>query len=218
LPSKSTPPPLLPALPRNGERAQAPRPAGSGTALALVRLAQSLRSNDRCLIVICADAQDVHHLGLEIAWFDTSLRVREFSDWEMLPYDHFSPHPDLVSDRLKALYALATHACDVMVVAATTATQKLAPRSFIAARTFALKKGQTLNVDKLRQQMTLGGYTHVTQVLSQGEFAVRGGIIDIFPTGGTLPVRLDLFDAGHPTHPVSSGRTLAASGARVPHR
>ena len=188
---------LLPPLPRTGERALLPPPAGSAAALALVRLAQSLREahqGRRTLIVICADAQDVHHLSLELAWFDPTLRVREFSDWEMLPYDHFSPHPDLVSDRLKALYALATGTCDVMIVAATTASQKLSPRSYIAARTFQLKKGQKLDVDRLRQQMTLGGYTHVTQVLSQGEFAVRGGIIDIYPTGGTLPVRLDLFD------------------------
>ncbi len=159
-----------------------------------MRLAQSLRVAKRTLIVACADAQDVHQLALEIAWFDPALRVREFSDWETLPYDHFSPHPDLVSDRLQALYALANNACDVMLVAATTATQKLSPRSYVAARTFALKKGQRLDVDRLRQQMTLGGYTHVNQVVSQGEFAVRGGIIDIFPTGGTLPVRLDLFD------------------------
>ncbi len=194
MPASSETPALLPALPRNGERATVARPAGAGAALALARLAATLRASKRTLIVTCADAQDVHQLTVEIAWFDPALRVREFSDWETLPYDHFSPHPDLVSDRLKALYALATHACDVMIVAATTATQKLAPRSFIAARTFALKKGQKLDVDKLRQQMTLGGYTHVTQVVSQGEFAVRGGIIDIYPTGGTLPVRLDLFD------------------------
>ena len=185
---------LLPTLPRAGERASVARPAGAGTALAIARLAASLRADKRTLVVTCADAQDVHQLSLEVAWFDPDLRVREFSDWETLPYDHFSPHPDLVSDRLQALYALATRNCDVMIVAATTATQRLAPRSYIAARTFALKKGQKLDVDKLRQQMTLGGYSHVTQVVSQGEFAVRGGIIDIFPTGGTLPVRLDLFD------------------------
>ena len=194
MPASSETTALLPALPRNGERASFARPKGAGTALALARLAATLRSSKQTLIVTCADAQDVHQLTLEMAWFDPTLRVREFSDWETLPYDHFSPHPDLVSDRLKALYALATNACDVMIVAATTATQKLAPRSFIAARTFALKKGQKLDVNKLRQQMTLGGYTHVTQVVSQGEFAVRGGIIDIYPTGGTLPVRLDLFD------------------------
>ena len=185
---------LLPPIPRAGERAQTARPPGAATSLALARLTQSLRDAKRTLIVTCADAQDVHQLALEIAWFDPALRVREFSDWETLPYDHFSPHPDLVSDRLQALYALANNACDVMLVAATTATQKLAPRSYVAARTFALRKAQKLDVDRLRQQMTLGGYTHVNQVVSQGEFAVRGGIIDIFPTGGTLPVRLDLFD------------------------
>lgn len=185
---------LLPPLPRYGERAQVARPAGAGLALSLVRLAASLRAQDRPLIVTCADAQDVHHLSLEMAWFDPTLRVREFSDWETLPYDHFSPHPDLVSDRLKALYALSTNSCDILIVSATTATQRLSPRSYVAARTFALKKGQKLDVDKLRQQMTLGGYTHVTQVVSQGEFAVRGGIIDIYPMGGTLPVRLDMFD------------------------
>ena len=186
--------PLLPSLPRPGERAQLARLPGAATAIAFARLASALREQKRPLIIVGADAQDVHHLALEIAWFDPLLRVREFSDWETLPYDHFSPHPDLVSDRLQALYALANGTCDVMLVAATTATQKLSPRSFVAARTFSLKKGQQLDVPKLREQMTLGGYTHVTQVVSQGEFAVRGGIIDIFPTGAVLPVRLDLFD------------------------
>lgn len=150
--------------------------------------------SQRTLVIVCANAQEVHQLAQEILWFSPALRVREFSDWETLPYDHFSPHPDLVSDRLQALYALVNGACDVMIVAATTATQRVAPRSFIAARTFSLKKGQRLDVSKLREQMTLGGYTHVTQVVSPGEFAVRGGIIDIFPMGATLPVRLDLFD------------------------
>ena len=142
--------PLLPPLPRSGERAQVARPAGAGLALSLVRLADGLRAQNRPLIVTCADAQDVHHLSLEMAWFDPTLRVREFSDWETLSYDHFSPHPDLVSDRLKALYALSTNSCDILIVSATTATQRLSPRSYVAARTFALKKGQKLDVDKLR--------------------------------------------------------------------
>jgi transcription-repair coupling factor (superfamily II helicase) len=185
---------LLPALPRTGERAQLARLPGAATALAFARLARELSAEKRTLILICANAQEVHQFAQEISWFDSTLRVREFSDWETLPYDHFSPHPDLVSDRLQALYALANNACDVMLVAATTATQRLTPRSFIAARTFALKKGQRLDSHKLREQMTLGGYTHVTQVVSPGEFAVRGGIIDIFPMGAVLPVRIDLFD------------------------
>ncbi len=186
--------PLLPPLPRVGERAQLPRLPGAATALGLARVTASLRDTGQTLIIVCANAQEVHQFAQEISWFDPTLRVREFSDWETLPYDHFSPHPDLVSDRLQALYALANNVCDVVLVAATTATQRLSPRSFIAARTFSLKKSQTLDVPKLREQMTLGGYTHVTQVVSPGEFAVRGGIIDIFPMGAVLPVRIDLFD------------------------
>ncbi|TAG47456.1 MAG: transcription-repair coupling factor [Betaproteobacteria bacterium] len=186
--------PLFPTLPRTGERAISARLPGAATALGLARLSHTLLADGRTLIVVCADAADVHHLALELSWFAPSLRVREFSDWETLAYDHFSPHPDLVSDRLQALYALANNRCDVLLVSATTASQKLSPRSFIAARTFSLKKGQRLAVTKLREQMTLGGYTHVTQVVSQGEFAVRGGIIDIYPTGAALPVRIDLFD------------------------
>lgn len=185
---------LLPPIPRKGERALVARLPGAASALGFARLAQSLVAARKTLIVVCANAQEVHQFAQEISWFDPTLRVREFSDWETLPYDHFSPHPDLVSDRLQALFALANGACDVMLVAATTATQRLAPRSYIAARTFSLKKGQRLDVAKLREQMTLGGYTHVTQVVSPGEFAVRGGIIDIFPMGAVLPVRLDLFD------------------------
>jgi transcription-repair coupling factor (superfamily II helicase) len=193
-PSANSTPALLPALPRTGERAQLARLPGAATALGFARLAGELRATKRTLIVVCANAQEVHQFAQEISWFDATLRVREFSDWETLPYDHFSPHPDLVSDRLQALYALGNNACDVLIVAATTATQRLTPRSFIAARTFALKKGQRLDSQKLREQMTLGGYTHVTQVVSPGEFAVRGGIIDIFPMGAVLPVRIDLFD------------------------
>ncbi len=185
---------LLPTLPRPGERAQCPRPSGAAAALALTRLARTVKSEGGLLLVICAEPQDVGQLAQEIAWFDPTLAVRELVDWETLPYDHFSPHTDLVSDRLRALHALGDGACDVLLTSATTATQRFCPRSYVAARTFSLIRGQALDVERLRQRMTLGGYTHVTQVVSPGEFAVRGGLVDIFPTGATLPVRIDLFD------------------------
>lgn len=130
-----------------GERAQAQRPIGAACALALTREATRLLADNqgqRPLIIVCADAQDVHQLTEEMQWFAPNLRVREFSDWETLPFDHFSPHPDLVSDRLQALYALANGTCDALIVSATTATQKLTPRSFIAGRTFSLKRGSVL--------------------------------------------------------------------------
>ena len=119
---------------------------------------------------------------------------RCFPDWETLPYDHFSPHQDLVSERLATLYRVSRGECDVVVVAATTALYRLAPPSYLAAFTFFLQQGERLDVERLRAQLALAGYAHVTQVVSPGEFSVRGGLIDLFPMGSPLPYRIDLFD------------------------
>lgn len=185
---------LLPDLPRAGEfRRPGPLP-GAARALALAARALDLAAARRLLVLVCADAHEAHTLAAEIAWCAPTLRVLEFSDWETLPYDHFSPHPDLVSDRLRALHALATGRCDVLVVAATTLALRVAPRSYIAGRTFSLERGQRLDLDRLREQLVAGGYSAVTQVVAHGEFAVRGAIVDFFPLGATLPVRVELFD------------------------
>ena len=117
-----------------------------------------------------------------------------FPDWETLPYDHFSPHQDLVSERLATLYRVSRGECDVIVVAATTALYRLAPPSYLAAFTFFLQQGERLDVERLRAQLALAGYANVTQVVSPGEFSVRGGLIDLFPMGSPLPYRIDLFD------------------------
>ncbi len=122
------------------------------------------------------------------------MRVALFPDWETLPYDHFSPHQDLVSERLATLYRVSRGECDVVVVAATTALYRLAPPSYLAAFTFFLQQGERLDVERLRAQLALAGYAHVTQVVSPGEFSVRGGLIDLFPMGSPLPYRIDLFD------------------------
>ena len=126
-------------------------------------------------------------------WFAPGLRIALLPDWETLPYDQFSPHHDLVSERLATLYRVSRGECDVLVVAATTALHRLAPPSYLAAFTFFLKQGTRLDVDALRAQLALAGYQHVTQVVSPGEFTVRGGLIDLFPMGSPLPYRLDLF-------------------------
>ena len=145
------------------------------------------------LAVICADALAASRLAAEIAWFAPALAIGVFPDWETLPYDHFSPHQDLVSERLATLYRITRGECDVALVAAQTALYRLAPPSFLAAHTFFLTQGEKLDVDALRSQLALAGYTHVTQVVSPGEFSVRGGLIDLFPMGAALPYRLDLF-------------------------
>jgi transcription-repair coupling factor (superfamily II helicase) len=164
--------------------------AGSSDALALARLAQASRP----LVVFCAQASEAHRLREEIPWFAPALKVCLFPDWETLPYDSFSPHQDLVSERLSTLYQIQRREFDVVLVPAATALQRLAPPSYLAGYTFFLKKGETLQMDALRGQLALAGYEHVTQVVAPGEFCVRGGLIDLFPMGSVLPYRLDLLD------------------------
>ncbi len=184
-----------------GERFAIVRPPGSGDALLLARHAQHLRTGGRLAVVVCADALDAQRLVEEIAWFAPELAVRAFPDWETLPYDILSPHQDLVSERLETLYRLthnderpADAPLDVLVVPASTALQRLAPAGYIAGHTFFFRQGERLFAERLRAQLVLAGYQHVTQVVAPGEFSVRGGLLDVFPMGARLPLRLDLLD------------------------
>ncbi len=117
-----------------------------------------------------------------------------FPDWETLPYDSFSPHLDLISERLATLYHVSRGEFDVLLVSLNTALVRLAPPAFLAAHTFFLKQKSRLDEGAFRAQMTLGGYNHVNQVYAPGEFSIRGGLIDLFPMGSVLPYRIDLFD------------------------
>jgi transcription-repair coupling factor (superfamily II helicase) len=163
---------------------------GSSDALALAQYA----AEHSPLVVIAANALEAQRLLEEIPFFSPKLRVHLLPDWETLPYDHFSPHQDLISERLATLHHIRSQAFDVVIVPITTALYPLPPVSYLAAYTFFLKKGERLNLDAFRQQMTLAGYNHVQQVLTPGEYCVRGGIIDLFAMGSVLPYRLDLFD------------------------
>ncbi|MHB8495102.1 MAG: transcription-repair coupling factor [Casimicrobiaceae bacterium] len=204
-------PALVPALPEAGRRIAPASLAGSADAIALAQVALGARDQHRSLAIVCAEAHAAARLADEIAWFAPQLRLSVFPDWETLPYDHFSPHQDLVSQRLATLYRVTRGECDVVLVAAQTALYRLAPPSFLAAHTFFLTQGERLDVDALRSQLGLAGYTHVTQVVSPGEFSIRGGLIDLFPMGSALPYRLDLFGddiESIKTFDVDSQRTL----------
>ncbi|HRQ05271.1 MAG TPA: transcription-repair coupling factor [Nitrosomonas halophila] len=166
---------------------------GSSDARALAELARSGGAG-KPLTVITANALDAQRLLEEIAFFAPELRVHLLPDWETLPYDTFSPHQDLVSERLATLYQISHNACDVLIVPVTTALYKMPPREYLAAYSFFIKQGSLLDLAALRGQMSLAGYTHVSQVFSPGEYSVRGGLIDLFPMGSPLPYRIDLFD------------------------
>jgi transcription-repair coupling factor (superfamily II helicase) len=186
-------PSLAPTIPLAGQRARTAALTESADSLALTELALAARAKHRTLAIVCADALATARIAAEIGWFAPDLAISVFPDWETLPYDHFSPHQDLVSERLATLYRITRGQCDVALVAAQTALYRLAPQSFLAAHTFFLTQGEKLDVDALRSQLALAGYTHVTQVVSPGEFSIRGGLIDLFPMGAALPYRLDLF-------------------------
>jgi len=167
------------------------RLAGSADALALARLSLE---DGRPLALITATAVDAQRLVDEIHWFSPGLRVCLLPDWETLPYDQFSPHHDLVSERLATLYRIQRGEFDIAVVPASTALVRLCPPAYLAGRTFFLQAGERLSLEKFRQQLAVAGYQHATQVVSPGEVCFRGGLIDLFPMGSALPYRLDLDD------------------------
>ena len=148
----------------------------------------------RLKVVLTQDAEQA--LRLQTAWrffrpHDTAVFL---PDWETLPYERFSPHQDLVSERLSALWQIKSGTADVLFVPVATAMQKLPPVPFLAGRTFWLKTGQTLDIGRLKTDLVNAGYNHVSHVVAAGEFAVRGGIVDLFPMGSEMPYRIDLFD------------------------
>jgi transcription-repair coupling factor (superfamily II helicase) len=167
---------------------------GSADALLIARYFAAYRDTVPVLAVICANPADAQRLQQELGYFAPQARVRLLPDWETLPYDTFSPHQDLVSERLATLHDLGEGRCDILLVPATTALYRMPPAAYMAAYTFSFAQGDRLDEAKLKAQLTLAGYEHVSQVVRPGEYCVRGGLIDLFPMGSPLPYRIDLFD------------------------
>jgi hypothetical protein len=181
----------LPALPKPGARLDVPSLAGSSDALALAEIAG--RNPGKLLAVITASAADAQRLLDEIPWFAPNLRVRlaGLGNAALRPF-FTAPGPCLRAPG--DLWSTLQGQVDILLVPASTAVNRLAPPEFMAAYTFEFRKAQKLDAEKFRSQVTLAGYAHVTQVVSPGEYSIRGGLIDLFPMGSQLPYRLDLFD------------------------
>jgi transcription-repair coupling factor (superfamily II helicase) len=185
--------PLSPPLP---ERADAPlrwaRLFGSARGLAI---AEAAKRHGGPLLVLTRNAQVLQALGDEIRFYAAGrVPVREFPDWECLPYDAFSPHPDIVSQRLATLAELPGLERGVVLAAAATLMHRLPPRAYVASQSLRLDTGMELGLAHFRDQLVNAAYRNVSQVMEPGEFAVRGGLVDLFPVGSPTPFRLDLFD------------------------
>ena len=164
---------------------------GSAGSLAATQAIEQHRGSV-CIVTGSASAADsAEH---ELKFFAPDVRLRRFCDYETLPYDAFSPPQELLAERLSALYHLVTGDREVIVVNAQALLNRLPPPDFITSRSLMLKAGDRLDVRALRERFVSQGYLHVEQVLDPGDFAVRGSLIDVYPTGADCPVRIDLFD------------------------
>jgi transcription-repair coupling factor (superfamily II helicase) len=165
---------------------------GSAAALAL---AEAMRADRRLYVLIADAARNLDQLTAELRFFaGDSLPLLTLPDWEVLPYDLFSPHPDIISERLQTLFELplTAHAC--LIIAADTLLQRLPPRHYVEGRAFELARGERLALEPFRRRLVDAGYASVSQVTAPGEFAVRGSLLDVFPMGTETPLRIDLFD------------------------
>ncbi|WP_044875078.1 transcription-repair coupling factor [Pseudomonas sp. LFM046] len=164
-----------------------------GAALSLA-IAEAASTGKRFTLLLTADSQTAERLEQELGFFAPDLDVLHFPDWETLPYDLFSPHQDIISQRVDTLYRLPEVKRGVLVVPITTALHRLAPTRFLLGSSLVLDVGQKLDVEQMRLRLEAAGYRCVDTVYEHGEFAVRGALIDLFPMGSDLPYRVDLFD------------------------
>ncbi|MCP5315702.1 MAG: transcription-repair coupling factor [Chromatiaceae bacterium] len=190
-PAVSSTAPPLPTRPEN--LVHWGRCAGAGAGYAIAR---AVTDATRPLLVITADVQAANRLSEEIRFFldDPATEVLGFPDWETLPYDVFSPLPELVSQRLRTLHRLRALQKGIVLVPVATLLQRLLPPAFLDANSLLLTTGEELELDAFRHRLEASGYQCVSQVMSHGEFAVRGSLIDLFPMGSEQPFRVDLFD------------------------
>ena len=164
---------------------------GAAQALAIAEAASAAK---RFTLLLTADSQSAERLQEELSFFAPELPVLHFPDWETLPYDQFSPHQDIISQRIATLYRLPEIKHGVLVVPIATALHRLAPTRFLLGSGLVLDVGQKLDVEEMRARLEAAGYRCVDTVYEHGEFAVRGALIDLFPMGSETPYRIDLFD------------------------
>jgi len=216
--------PLLISAARADALGAVGRLIGASTALAAAELAEATA---RTVVLLAANPRQADQLEAEIRYFARpGLALTHFVEWETLPYDSFSPHQDIVSQRLAVLAKLPSQSGGIVIVSAPTLLQRLPPLSYVAARSIRLATGARLNRDAFVESLSASGYLRVPQVEEHGEFAVRGALLDLFPMGSEQPVRIDFFDDEidslrffEPESQLSAGRMDALSilpGREIP--
>ncbi len=185
--------PVEPVLPDPGRDLDWTGLGGDSVPLAIAAAA-SRHPGQLLLIVPDMQAADLLRDQLEFFLASSGISISTFPDWETLPYDNFSPHQDIISERLATLYQLAEGREGVLIISMSTLMQRLAPRSFLYQNSLVMQVGERLDLDTMRTRLDNAGYRCVAQVIEHGEFAVRGSLLDLYPMGSPLPFRIDLLD------------------------
>ena len=158
-------------------------------------LASAIKNENSLFVVVTPDNQTALRLEHELAFFlPEDFPILHFPDRETLPYDVFSPLPEIISERLKTLAMLPQVKRGALLVSVATIMHRVAPKEHILANSFVIDIGSDFNLDENRQKLESVGYHCVSQVYQHGEFAVRGSIVDLFPMGSSVPYRIELFD------------------------
>lgn len=164
---------------------------GPSEALALLEFAES---NQGFVLYIARDIKHYDEINKSLAFFNKSIEILSFASWEVLAFDHFSPHPDIVSSRLSALAKLSSLESGIIVTTIEALSQRICPKGYIDKYSLSLKNNQYLEVDSFTANLIKIGYRRVTTVMEQGEFSLKGALIDMYPMGAKNPFRIDLFD------------------------
>jgi transcription-repair coupling factor (superfamily II helicase) len=187
--------PLHPPLPQKpGQRLDWGDLYGASIGLTLSTV---IAESKQPILIVTPDTLIANRINDELEFFHQNANTQpivHFPDWETLPYDHFSPHQDIISGRLSALFQIPRLRQGAIIAPISTLMQRLCPRDYLDSNVFLLKQGDALQIDSTRRQLEKAGYRCVNQVREHGEFAVRGSIIDLFPMGSDTPFRIDLFD------------------------
>ncbi len=182
-----------PPFPRAGQQRAFWRAPHSASAKALA-IAEAARQHPGLILAIARDTHSASALENDLRILASDLPLLHFPDWETLPYDLFSPHPDIVSQRIAALYRLPSITRGILVVPVASLMQRVSPPSWIAGNVLDLRKGQKLDLDQEKRRLEASGYRNVPQVNDPGDFAVRGALLDLYPMGSDVPYRIELFD------------------------
>lgn len=181
----------LPWVKSQADKIQWGQLTGSGLSIAI---AEGVKQHSDLVVIVTPDTPSALRLETELEYLLPDNPVMLFPDWETLPYDHFSPHQDIISARLATLNTLKKEQQSVLIVPVSTLMLRTAPPSFIYGSTLNFKLGDKLDTHTLRNNLEQAGYLNVQQVMEHGEYAIRGSIVDLYPMGSPHPFRLDFFD------------------------